>query len=166
MIIPKNEKLLPDELKQVETIAADSNCSILEIQGRNRCVYAILGDETQEVMFKRIAGLPFIRKVDRIESPYKLMDRRSALSDHRVKVGQVEVGKEAPFVIAGPCTIDPANPNLFLETAHALKEVGVDGLRGGVWKPRTNPYSYQGDNKALQIILKAREETDFPLISR
>ena len=163
MIIPKKEKLSADELKQVETIAADSECSILEIQGRNRCVYAILGDETQEVMFKRIAGLPFIRKVDRIESPYKLMDRRSALADHRVKVGQVEVGGETPFVIAGPCTIDPANPNLFLETAHALKEVGVDGLRGGVWKPRTNPYSYQGDNKALQIILEAREETGLPI---
>ena len=61
------------------------------------------------------------------------------------------------------CTIDPANPNLFLETAHALKEQGVDGLRGGVWKPRTNPYSYQGDNKALQIILEAREETGLPI---
>ena len=47
MIIPKNEKLSVDELKQVEAIAADSECSILEIQGRNRCVYAILGDETQ-----------------------------------------------------------------------------------------------------------------------
>ena len=163
MIIPKKEKLSAEELSKVETIAADSDCSILEIQGRNRCVYAILGDETQEVMFKRIAGLPFIRKVDRIESPYKLMDRRSALTDHRVKVGQVEVGRDAPFVIAGPCTIDPANPNLFVETAHALKEAGAHGLRGGVWKPRTNPYSYQGDNNALEIILNAREETGLPV---
>ena len=163
MIIPKNEKLSTNELKKVEAIAADAECSILEIQGRNRCVYAILGDETQEVMFKRIAGLPFIRKVDRIESPYKLMDRRSALADHRVKVGQVEVGKDAPFIIAGPCTIDPANPKLFMETAHALKEAGANGLRGGVWKPRTNPYSYQGDNKALEIILEAREMTGLPI---
>ena len=163
MIIPKNEKLSTNELKKVEAIAADAECSILEIQGRNRCVYAILGDETQEVMFKRIAGLPFIRKVDRIESPYKLMDRRSALADHRVKVGQVEVGKDAPFIIAGPCTIDPANPNLFMETAHALKEAGANGLRGGVWKPRTNPYSYQGDNKALEIILEARDMTGLPI---
>ena len=163
MIIPKNEKLSTNELKKVEAIAADAECSILEIQGRNRCVYAILGDETQEVMFKRIAGLPFIRKVDRIESPYKLMDRRSALADHRVKVGQVEVGKDAPFIIAGPCTIDSANPNLLMETAHALKEAGANGLRGGVWKPRTNPYSYQGDNKALEIILEAREMTGLPI---
>lgn len=163
MIIPKKDKLSKTELKQVEDIASASACSILEIQGRNRCVYAILGDETQEVMFKRIAGLSFIRKVDRIESPYKLMDRRSALSDHRVKVGKVEVGKDCPFIIAGPCTIDPANQSLFLETAHALKEAGVNGLRGGVWKPRTNPYSYQGDNKSLEIILKAREETGLPI---
>ena len=163
MIIPKKDSLSVEELKQIEKIAKDFECSILEIQGRNRCVYAILGDETQEVMFKRIAGLPFIRKVDRIESPYKLMDRRSALADHRVKVGEVEVGKDAPFIIGGPCTIDPANPTLFLETAHALKEAGVNGLRGGVWKPRTNPYSYQGSNQSLEIILHAREQTALPI---
>ena len=67
-----------------------------------------------------------------IESPYKLMDRRSGLADHRVGVGDTEVGKNNPYIIAGPCTIDPANPNLYLESAHALKEAGVHALRGGV----------------------------------
>jgi hypothetical protein len=69
MIIPKKEKLSAEELKQVEKIAEDSECSILEIQGRNRCVYAILGDESKEVMFKRIAGLPFIRKSTGLNRP-------------------------------------------------------------------------------------------------
>jgi len=73
------------------------------------------------------------------------------------------VGKDKPFIIAGPCTIDPANPNFYLESAHALKEAGVDALRGGVWKPRTNPYSFQGDNHSLSIILQAREETGLPI---
>ncbi len=163
MIIPKANKLDASQFKEVEAIAADFDCSILEIQGRNRCVYAILGDEGREVMFKRIAGLPFISKVDMIESPYKLMDRRSGLSDHQVHVGSTEVGKEEPFIIAGPCTIDPANPNLYLESAHSLKEAGVHALRGGVWKPRTNPYSFQGDNNSLSIILQAREETGLPI---
>ena len=163
MIIPKAEKLQPTQLKEIEGIAQEFECSILEINGRNRCVYAILGDENHALMFKRIAGLPYIRKVDMIESSYKLMDRRSGLSDHIVRMGETEVGKDAPFVIGGPCTIDPANPSLYLETAHALKEAGVDALRGGVWKPRTNPYSYQGDNKALSIILQAREETGLPI---
>ena len=163
MIIPKGSKLSPEQLFEVEKIAQDFDCSILEIQGHNRCVYAILGDEGREVMFKRIAGLSFIHKVDMIESPYKLMDRRSGLSDHAVKVGEDEVGRTAPFIIGGPCTIDPDNPSLYLETAHALKEAGVNALRGGVWKPRTNPYSYQGDIKALEIILQARDETKLPI---
>ena len=146
MIIPKAEKLQPTQLKEIEGIAQEFECSILEINGRNRCVYAILGDENHALMFKRIAGLPYIRKVDMIESSYKLMDRRSGLSDHIVRMGETEVGKDAPFVIGGPCTIDPANPSLYLETAHALKEAEVDALRGGGWKPRSNPYSYQGAN--------------------
>ena len=163
MIIPKAEKLQPAELKEIEDVAKEFECSILEIKGHNRCVYAILGDENHALMFKRIAGLSYIRKVDMIESSYKLMDRRSALSDHIVRMGETEVGKDTPFIIGGPCTIDPANPSLYLETAHALKEVGVNALRGGVWKPRTNPYSYQGDVKGLEIILQAREETGLPI---
>ena len=157
MIIPKGSKLTGEQIAQVERIANDFDCSILEIQGRNRCVYAILGDEGREVMFKRIAGLSFIRRVDMIESPYKLMDKRSGLSDHVIKLGKEEIGESFPFIIGGPCTIDPDQPNLYLETAHALKECGVHALRGGVWKPRTNPYSYQGDSKALEIIARARD---------
>ena len=163
MIIPKGSKLTGEQIAQVERIANDFDCSILEIQGRNRCVYAILGDEGREVMFKRIAGLSFIRRVDMIESPYKLMDKRSGLSDHVIKLGLEEIGKAFPFIIGGPCTIDPDQPNLYLETAHALKECGVNALRGGVWKPRTNPYSYQGDSKALEIIVQARDETSLPI---
>ena len=163
MIIPKGSKLTAEQVEEIERIASDFECSILEIQGRNRCVYAILGDESREVMFKRIAGLSYIRKVDMIESPYKLMDRRSALSDHSVKVGDFEIGVNLPFIIGGPCTIDPDNPALYLETAHALKEAGVHALRGGVWKPRTNPYSYQGDFKSMDIILQAKSETGLPI---
>ena len=163
MIIPKAEKLSASQLQELESIVSEFKCTVLEIEGHNQCVYAILGDETHALMFKRIAGLSYIRKVDAIESPYKLMDRRSALADHQIKIGQRVVGGDAPFIIGGPCTIDPNSPNLFIEIAHALKEAGVDALRGGVWKPRTNPYSYQGDNNAIEIILRAREETGLPI---
>ena len=61
------------------------------------------------------------------------------------------------------CIRDRTNPHLYLESAHALREAGVHDLRGGVWKPRTNPYSFQGDNNSLSIILKAREETGLPI---
>ena len=112
MIIPKASKLDATQLKEVENIVDEFDCSILEIQGRKQCVYALLGDETHAVMFKRIAGLSYIRKVDAIESPYKLMDRRSALSEHQVEVGGTKVGIDKPFIIGGPCTIDPNSPSL------------------------------------------------------
>ena len=163
MIIPKAGKLTEAQMIEVEEIVSEFKCSILEIEGHNQCVYAILGDETHSLMFKRIAGLSYVRKVDKIESPYKLMDRRSALSDHLIKIGNRVIGQDSPFIIGGPCTIDPSCPSLFLETAHALKEAGVDALRGGVWKPRTNPYSYQGQDKAIDIILQARDETGLPI---
>ena len=79
MIIPKAEKLSASQLQELESIVSEFKCTVLEIEGHNQCVYAILGDETHALMFKRIAGLSYIRKVDAIESPYKLMDRRSAL---------------------------------------------------------------------------------------
>ena len=163
MIIPKAGKLTPKQLAEVERIAGEFDCSILEIVGRNRCIYAILGDEGRELMFNRLRGLDYLARVDLIESPYKSMDRKSALAEHQVKVGDTSVGEGGPFFIGGHCTVDPAEPNLYLETAAALKEVGVHALRGGVWKPRTNPYSYQGVSKALEIVLEAKARTGLPV---
>ena len=97
MIIPKASKLDSKQIKEIEKIVSEFDCNILEIQGHNQCVYAILGDETHALMFKRIAGLSYIRKVDAIESPYKLMDRRSALSDHQVQSRNFYSWKRFPF---------------------------------------------------------------------
>lgn len=163
MIIPKAGKLTPEQLAEVERIAGEFDCSILEIVGRNRCIYAILGDEGRELMFNRLRGLDYLARVDLIESPYKSMDRKSALAEHQVKVGETSVGAGGPFFIGGHCTVDPEEPNLYLETAAALKEIGVHALRGGVWKPRTNPYSYQGVSKALEIVLEAKARTGLPV---
>jgi 3-deoxy-7-phosphoheptulonate synthase len=74
----------------------------------------------------------------------------------------VTLGEEL-LVIAGQCTIDPKNPNYFLETAAAVKEAGAHVLRGGVWKPRTNPYSFQGDSKSIEILMEASRLTGLPV---
>src|SRR5690606_10850541 len=70
---------------------------------------------------------------------------------------------EELLVIAGQCTIDPKNPTLFYETAAAVKEAGAQALRGGVWKPRTNPYSFQGDAKSLDILMEGHRRTGLPV---
>ncbi len=163
MIIPKANKLTEAQRREIDSIVEEFDCSILEIVGVNRCVYAILGDETHKLMFNRILGLNYVARVDFIESTYKLVDRKSALMDHEVRVGETVVGGDEPFFIGGHCAVDLENPNLFLETADALKEAGAHALRGGVWKPRTNPYSYQGSSEAVKILVEAKERTGLPL---
>ncbi|GHC03938.1 3-deoxy-D-arabino-heptulosonate 7-phosphate synthase [Cerasicoccus arenae] len=162
MIIPKEPKLTPAQLAEVEAIVTEYNCVIQPIVGAKRSIYAILGDERHETMINRILGLEYVDRVDQIDSPYRLMDIHSELASGELTLGGVTLGKE-PLFIAGHCTIDPKQPNLLYETAEALKEAGAHILRGGVWKPRTMPYSYQGDQKALEILVEARARTGLPI---
>ena len=162
MIIPKASSLTPEQLHEVTSIVEEFGCRIQPIIGTTRSIYAILGDERSETMRARIEGLSYVQRLDTIQSPFKLMDARSDLASHVIRVGGVEVGRKL-LVIAGQCTIDPKHPEFFIETAHAVKEAGAHVIRGGVWKPRTNPYSFQGDNKSLDILMEASRQTGLPV---
>jgi 3-deoxy-7-phosphoheptulonate synthase len=162
MILPKANKLTPEQLAEVSAIVEEFGCKISPIVGALRTIYAIVGDERDELMINRLEGLDYVDRIDRIQSPFKLMDRRSELAQGRLTLGGVTLGQEL-FVIAGQCTIDPKNPDYFYETASAVKEAGAHMLRGGVWKPRTNPYSFQGDVKSLDILMEASRRTGLPV---
>jgi 3-deoxy-7-phosphoheptulonate synthase len=162
MILPKSNRLTPEQLSEVTAIVTEFGCQIQPIIGAVRTIYAIVGDERDELMINRLEGLAYVERIDRIQSPFKLMDRRSDLSTHRITLGGVTLGEEL-LVIAGQCTIDPKNPNFFHETAAAVKEAGATVLRGGVWKPRTNPYTFQGDTKSLDILMEASQRTGLPV---
>jgi len=164
MILPKNNRLTPEQAAELSAIAGEFGCRIQPIVGDVRTIYAIVGDERHELMINRLEGLPFVDRVDTIQSPHKLMDIRSDLAKHRVRVGGVIMGEQL-LVIAGQCTIDPAHPEFFLETAQAVKAAGAQALRGGVWKPRTNPYSFQGDAKSLEILMEASRVTGLPVVT-
>lgn len=162
MILPKSHRLTPEQVAEITAIAGEFGCKIQPIIGAVRTIYAIVGDERDELMINRLEGLDYVERIDRIQSPFKLMDRRSDLASHRIKIGGVTLGEEL-LVVAGQCTIDPKNPNFFYETAAAVKEAGAHVLRGGVWKPRTNPYSFQGDVKSLDILMEASRRTGLPV---
>ncbi|MFI5356162.1 MAG: 3-deoxy-D-arabino-heptulosonate 7-phosphate synthase [Opitutales bacterium] len=162
MILPKTNRLTPEQLTEVTAIVTEFGCQLQPIIGAVRTIYAIVGDERDELMINRIEGLNYIDRIDRIQSPFKLMDRRSDLANGRLTLGGVTLGQEL-FVIAGQCTIDPKNPGYFYETAAAVKEAGAQVLRGGVWKPRTNPYTFQGDTKSLDILLEGGRRTGLPV---
>ena len=160
MILPKANRLTSEQLTEVAGIVTEFGCKLQPIVGAVRTIYAIVGDEREELMINRLEGLDYVDRIDRIQSPFKLMDKRSDLASHRITIGGVTLGEEL-FVIAGACTIDPKNH--FYETAAAVKESGANALRGGVWKPRTNPYSFQGDVKSLDILMEASRRTGLPV---
>ena len=162
MILPKSNRLTPAQLAEITALVGEFGCQIQPIIGAVRTIYAIVGDERDELMINRLEGLGYVERVDRIQSPFKLLDRRSDLASHRISLGGVTLGEEL-FVVAGQCTIDPKNPQYFYETAAAVKEAGAHCLRGGVWKPRTNPYTFQGDAKSLDILMEASRRTGLPV---
>jgi 3-deoxy-7-phosphoheptulonate synthase len=162
MILPKTNRLTTAQLDEVTKIVTEFGCRIQPIVGAVRTIYAIVGDERDELMINRLEGLEYIDRIDRIQSPFKLMDRRSDLASHRISIANTTLGEEL-FIIAGVCTIDPKNPNYFYESAAAIKEAGAHMLRGGVWKPRTNPYTFQGDVKSLDILLEGSRRTGLPV---
>ncbi len=164
MIIPQKGYLSPEQLAEVQAIVAEFNCSIRPIQGEGMSVYAIIGDETSQLLVNRIEGLPYVKRVDRIQVPYKVLSKDNVHGQPRMLIGGKELGKDF-VIVAGHCAIDTKNPNLFFETAQAVKEAGADALRGGVWKPRTSPYSYQGDAKALEILVEARARTGMQVVT-
>lgn len=163
MIIPHKNHLTESQLAEVTAIVSEFNCTIRPIVGEGMTIYAIIGDENSQLLVNRIEGLDYIKRVDRIQVPYKVLSSNNQQKP-KIQLNGKVLG-QAFVVIGGHCAIDPKEPNLFIETAHALKESGVDAIRGGVWKPRTSPYSFQGDARALDTLLKARQETGLAVIT-
>jgi len=165
MIFPKTLKLTETQLRELLQIVGKHGCALEEAALQTRSIYLIkngINGIKNDALFNELSTLPYISRVGEMEIPYRLMDRHSTLANHQVGIGNLVLGKD-PCFIAGVCTIDVKNPQLFLETAVAIKECGGHVLRGGVWKPRTRLYSYQGEDKALDILLEAKRLTGLPI---
>ena len=101
-----------------------------------------------------------VLKVSRESRP----EMRDAASKRLIQVGNVEVGGGRPLIIAGPCAVESRNQTL--ELAKAVRDAGADMLRGGAFKPRTSPYSFQGlGEEGLEILAEAREATGLPVVT-
>jgi len=125
------------------------------IYGIERTVVAVVG-ETRAVDPKSFIQMPGVEKISRISAPYKLASRESHPDDTVIRLNGVQIGGKELVVMAGPCSVESRSQ--LLETAHAVKEAGARILRGGAFKPRSSPYSFQGMGlKGLEILAEARE---------
>jgi len=134
--------------------------------GVERKVIALLGavDAEKAELVDHFSALPGVERVTLISEPYKLASRRSHPEASLVQVGPVTIGGKGLAVIAGPCSVESRDQ--MIATALAVKESGANLLRGGAFKPRTSPYSFQGLGvQALEILAEARSLTGLPIVT-
>ena len=131
--------------------------------GSERTIIGLIGDD-RPIDRRTYEVMEGVEKSVQVLQPFKLVSRDLQDHDSIVKVGEVEFGGMGIGIIAGPCSVEDRSQ--LLESAHAVKEAGAQALRGGAFKPRSSPYSFQGlGEEGLQILAEAREQTGLPVVT-
>ncbi|MDP3939116.1 MAG: 3-deoxy-7-phosphoheptulonate synthase [Deltaproteobacteria bacterium] len=137
------------------------------IRGVERTVVGCVGDERQDksIIAEMLPSMAGVERVMPILEPYKLASREVRAETTVVRINdQVTVGGNTLAIMAGPCSVEGREQ--LLEVARAVKEAGANILRGGAFKPRTSPYSFQGlEAEGLKLLAEARDETGLPVVT-
>ncbi len=133
------------------------------IHGTERTVIAAIGDK-RESMRESLESGPGVAEVVPILAPYKVASREVKAEPTMVQVRDLCVGAGKLGVIAGPCSVE--GEEQIVKTARLVRAAGATGLRGGAFKPRTSPYSFQGlKERGLELLAVAREETGLAIVT-
>ena len=133
-------------------------------RGVERTLIGAIGDERGKVHLKSAVSLPGVEKVVPILKPYKLAGREFQEDDTVVRIGDVQIGGGEFTVIAGPCSVE--SEEQLMECGYVAKKAGAKILRGGAFKPRTSPYSFQGmEEEGLKLLKRVGERTGMPVVT-
>jgi 3-deoxy-7-phosphoheptulonate synthase len=135
-------------------------------KGTERTIIGVIGDTSKvtEDEENAIRAIPWVEDVVRILKPYKLASRDFKKADTVIQVDELQIGGKKVHVAAGPCAVE--NRVTLLDIAEKIKSAGATFLRGGAFKPRTSPYSFQGLGiEGLKYLKEAKERTGLPVIS-
>jgi 3-deoxy-7-phosphoheptulonate synthase len=132
--------------------------------GTEKTVIAVLGSNTGQVSTDVFEVLPGVETVTRIMKPYKLASREVKATNTKVPLDGFEIGGKRIIVMAGPCAVE--SEEQLLEAAGLVQEAGASVLRGGAFKPRTSPFSFQGlEEKGLELLQKAKDKYGMPVVT-
>ena len=164
MIIVMKRKADEEKVNNVITWVESLGYKAHVSKGVERTIIGAVGDERGKVALKAAENMPGVEKIMPILAPYKLASRETKEGNTVIRVGDVEIGGPKCVVMAGPCAVE--SEEQLMETAHVVKEAGASMLRGGAFKPRTSPYSFQGlGEEGLKILAQAREKTGLPVVT-
>jgi len=164
MIVEMRTGTTPEEIDGVVQRAKSLGLGVQLNLGTDKTVVALLGSNTGQLSTDIFAILPGVESVTRIMKPYKLASRAFKAEDSVVSISGIKIGGKRIVVMAGPCAVE--SEAQLAEAARVVKESGAGILRGGAFKPRTSPFSFQGLEKAgLELLAQVREKFDIPVIT-
>ena len=132
--------------------------------GAERTILGVIGEE-DKARLQPFEAFPGVERVMPIQKPYKFVSREFKKENSVIKIAPgIEVGGERIVVMAGPCTVE--NKERLVHIAQSVKKSGAKVLRGGAYKPRTSPYSFQGlKDKGMKFLYEAKKETGLPIVT-
>ncbi|PIE04176.1 MAG: 3-deoxy-7-phosphoheptulonate synthase, partial [Spirochaetales bacterium] len=162
MIVVLKNDISASDKDSLQLFLTEKGFRVREIAGENETVLGAVGSVSMDI--REVQVLPGVASVIPISKPYKMASREFHPEDSVVRVGPVKIGGSRIVVIGGPCAVESRQQ--ILETAWAVREAGGVMLRGGAYKPRTSPYSFQGlGMEGLELLKAAGEETGLPVVS-
>ena len=163
MLLVMDAAASAEDVKRVVETVESLGLAAHPIPGAQRTAIGITGNRGS-VEAGAFENLPGVAEVIPVSAPYKLVSREAKRENTIVSVGGVPVGGSALVVVAGPCAVE--SQGQAVEIGHAVRQAGATLYRGGAFKPRTSPYSFQGLGEAgLKILARVREETGLPIVT-
>lgn len=163
MMIIMNARASQKDISQVVQVIETNGLRAHLSEGEERTIIGAIGDG-RPVHMDQFLHLPGVDRVVPISRPYKLASREFRPESSIFPLDGLQMGGEELIIIAGPCSVESRSQ--ILETAQAVCEAGAHALRGGAFKPRTSPYSFQGlGESGLELLVEARELTGLPIVT-
>jgi 3-deoxy-7-phosphoheptulonate synthase len=164
MIIVMQQQADPKHIEAVVKRVEELGYKVHLSRGEARTIVGIIGADEHKLQTSSFEAMDGVEKTMRVMQPYKVASRDFSHEDTVINVNGVAIGGQKVVVMAGPCSVE--SREMILETAHAVKEAGGSILRGGAFKPRSSPYSFQGmGEEGLRYLAEAREQTGLPIIT-
>ena len=164
MIVAMKSGATPEHIDVIVKRAKSLGLGVQLNLGMEKVVVAILGGNTGQLSTDTFAVLPMVESVTRIMKPYKLASREFKPENTVVSINGIDIGAERFVVMAGPCAVE--SEAQIIEASKAVKAAGACILRGGAYKPRTSPFSFQGlEQVGLEMLAKAKKELNMPVIT-
>ena len=162
MVVVLEHTVTEEQKNAIRSFLSDRGFKVREIEGEEETIFGAVG--SARIDLREVEVLPGVLRVIPISKPYKLASREFKKDDTLAKVGPLRVGSGRIAVIAGPCSVESREQ--IMESAHRVRESGAVMLRGGAFKPRSSPYSFQGlGEEGLRYLKEAGEATGMPVVS-